>query len=331
MLLEFVIPYYGSADLFINSLSSVFKQKDPSDYGIIIVNDNGGKAELVEETSKVKKFLDMMMSVSSIPITYIENEHNSGPGVSRNNGLAVSSAEYISFMDSDDFLNEEFVSILKKEIAKNEDSELVVGSCVAVRSETEALQIGQDIITWIHSKAYKREFLIKYDIYFPNLRMNEDSGFNAIVYELVEKITYYQGTTPMYYWMQNIPNSLTSIGSTRPYVESIALYIESILFAYEKVFKYRTIDELNRIQAQIFQVYLFYCELMYRGEDYSLIEPLVQRFFDMIHHTKWYQSQQVKDKIATYAISQNILGPMIPEITFAQFVKKFEGEPLNFR
>lgn len=70
---------------------------------------------------------------------------------------------------------------------------------------------------------------------------------------------------------------------------------------------------------------------MYRNENYILVEPKVQKFFDIIHPTKWYQSQSVKDKIAMYVISQNILCPMIPEITFAQFVKKFEKEPLNFR
>lgn len=331
MLLEFIIPYYGSADLFINSLSTVLKQKDTTDYGIIVVNDNGEKEELVEETTKVKQFLSLMKSVCSIPITYIENEKNSGPGVSRNNGLAASSAEYLSFVDSDDFLNEEFVGIFKQELDRNNEFDIFVGSCVAVKSETEAMSISPEIITWVHSKVYRREFLIKYDIYFPNLRMNEDSGFNTIAYEVTKNIAYYNGTIPMYYWMQNNPNSITAIGGNRPYVESIETYLDSVTFAYEKVLMHRSIDELNRIQAQILQIYLFYSELMYRDENYMLVEPKVQKFFDMIHPTKWYQSQSVKDKIAMYVISQNILGPMIPEITFAQFVKKFEKEPLNFR
>lgn len=267
MLLEFIIPYYGSADLFINSLSTVFRQKDTTDYGIIIVNDNGEHKHLAEETAKVKQFIEMMNSVSGIPVKYIENEKNSGPGISRNNGLAASSAEYLSFVDSDDFLNEEYVSIFKQEIAGNPESDILVGSCLAVKSDTEYLVIGQEVITWLHGKLYKRDFLMKHDIYFPALRMNEDSGFNAIAYELTHAISYYKGDIPMYYWMQNNPNSLTTLGNSRPYTDSIRTYLESVTFAYEAVLKHRHIDDLNRFQAQILQIYLFYSELMYRDED----------------------------------------------------------------
>lgn len=329
MLLEFIVPYFGASELLLNALSTVLKQKDKKDIGVIIVDDNGTKHS--EESAKVVQFIEMMKGMVDIPITYIKNDENIGSGLSRNRGLSSATAKYVSFLDSDDYLNENFVTIFKEECEKGEDFNIFCGSCIAVKSDTEYLAISPEIITWLHGKAYLLSFLKENEITFPALRFNEDSGFNSIAYDITKEIRYYKGDIPMYYWMQSNPNSLTNLSNKKPYAYSIITYLESITFAYDHLLKKVDSEQLDRFPAQILQVYLFYCELLYRDEKVDEVEKYLQTFFDTIHPSKWYQSQRVKDKIAQYVIYQNILGPVIPEITFAQFIKKFEKEPLNFR
>ena len=331
MFLEFIIPYFGAAERFIPTLSTVFKQTDKQDIGIIIVDDNGDVKKNKGETEKVKQYLEILKGINTIPVTYLENETNVGPGVSRNKGLAAATAKYISFLDSDDYLHEDYVKIFKEECAIGEDFDIFVGSCLSVKSKEEYMQINPEIITWIHGKAYKLSFLRENNITFPNLRMNEDSGFNAIAYEITKDIRYYKGNIPMYYWMSDNPESLTSLNKDQPYERTIQTYIESVIFAYEHLLGKYDYEKFDRFPAQILQVYLFYCELLYRGDTVNELEKTLQNFFNLIHKTKWYQSQRIKDKIAQYVVYQNIVGPMIPEITFSEFVKKFEKESLNFK
>jgi glycosyltransferase involved in cell wall biosynthesis len=273
----------------------------------------------------------MIKNLSHIPVLYIENKENSGPGASRNVGLSSATAQYISFLDSDDYLNENFVKIFKEELSKGNDFNIFVGSTLAIKEENSYMTIPPEIITWLHGRVYLLSFLRENEITFPEIRFNEDSGFNAIAHEVTQSVVFYKGDVPMYYWMHNNPESLTSLSTKKSYEYAIETYIQSIIFAYGKILKEHDAEELNRFPAQILQVYLFYCELLYRNETVLEVEKQLHIFFDLIHKTKWYQSKKIKDKIAEYVIMQNILGPVIPEITFAEFVKKFEKDPLNFR
>ena len=331
MLLQFIVPYYGQAERAMGCLSTLFKQKDTSGFGIILVNDNANSEAYREDTLKIRQFLEMSKNLSPVPVVYLENNVNVGPGQSRNIGLEHATADYVSFVDSDDYLNENFVSVFKEELVKDNSFDIFVGSTLAVKGDKDYQVMPPEIITWIHSRVYRLDFLKDNGVCFPDIRFNEDSGFNAIAYDITDKVVYYKGNVAMYYWMQNNPESLTALSNSKPYGYAIATYLESVIFAYDRILKNHDADELNRFPAQILQTYLFYCELLYRGEEVSEVEKQLQIFFDLIHFTRWYQSQKIKDKIARCVTMQNILGPVIPEITFSSFVKKFEKDELNFR
>lgn len=53
MFLEFIIPYFGAAERFILTLSTVFKQTDKQDIGIVIVDDNGNVKKNREKQKKL--------------------------------------------------------------------------------------------------------------------------------------------------------------------------------------------------------------------------------------------------------------------------------------
>ena len=87
-----VIPAYNRADLVPRAVESALRQERPPDE--IIVVDDGS----TDDTSAV---LDRYGSA----VTYLRKEH-AGVGPARNVGVAHSSADFVAFLDSDDFWDE---------------------------------------------------------------------------------------------------------------------------------------------------------------------------------------------------------------------------------
>lgn len=90
-----VMPTFNRCDLIVNSVCSVLNQTYQN-IELVIVDDNpaGSEARI-----KTKESID---KINDGRIVYIENEKNSGPSISRNNGIARASGEYIAFLDDDD-------------------------------------------------------------------------------------------------------------------------------------------------------------------------------------------------------------------------------------
>ena len=53
-------------------------------------------------------------------IRIIENEHNSGPGVSRNIGIKAACGEYLAFVDADDFISQNYFELLYNKAARRD-------------------------------------------------------------------------------------------------------------------------------------------------------------------------------------------------------------------
>lgn len=78
---------------------------------VIIVDDCSTDNSLNE----LKKYQDL----SKLNIKIIANEKNSGPGVSRKNGLEYAKSNYVAFCDCDDWYEKNFVEEIKAKIAES--------------------------------------------------------------------------------------------------------------------------------------------------------------------------------------------------------------------
>lgn len=85
-----VIPTYGHRDYVALALESVFAQTF-SDYEVIVVNDGSP-----DDTASV-----LLPYITSGRIRYVE-QANRGQAAARNHGLALSSGEFVAFLDDDD-------------------------------------------------------------------------------------------------------------------------------------------------------------------------------------------------------------------------------------
>ena len=112
-LISIIIPMYKVERYIIRCLKSVVEQT----YGnieIIMIDDCGGDRSL----EMGREYLDSV----NVKYKYIVNEKQSGPSFSRNEGLKIAEGKYVFFLDSDDCIDKNCISILVS-IMENQELE----------------------------------------------------------------------------------------------------------------------------------------------------------------------------------------------------------------
>lgn len=113
-----IIPVYGVEDYLRKCLDSVVKQT-LKDFEIIIVNDGSPDNSQLIIDEYEKKYSNIH--------AYIKE--NGGLSDARNYGLKYAKGEYISFIDSDDYIREDMLEKMYNQ-AKEQDSDIVVCDCI---------------------------------------------------------------------------------------------------------------------------------------------------------------------------------------------------------
>ena len=126
-------------------------------------------------------------------IRIIENPENLGPGISRNKGIKEAQGEYLSFVDADDYVNIVFLERLYTK-AIDDKLDIVKGKIVHEKENgtiadypelNETIRKGLDLdkplyclFRFQHQSAiFKRNFLVKYGIYYGTSRRAQDITF----------------------------------------------------------------------------------------------------------------------------------------------------------
>lgn len=107
-LVSLIIPVYNVENYLRKALLSVEKQT-MKDIEVIIVNDGStdGSSKIIDEFSERNKNFIVI------------NQENKGLSEARNTGLNVSKGNYIAFMDSDDYIEPNFIECLYNAVVKN--------------------------------------------------------------------------------------------------------------------------------------------------------------------------------------------------------------------
>lgn len=108
-----IIPVYNTANYIEKCLNSIYNQK-MKDIEIIIVND--GSTD--NSDTVIQKWIEKYKE--NITIKYLKKE-NGGLSDSRNFAISYVTGEYISFIDSDDYIDENLYSNLEKYIDEKID------------------------------------------------------------------------------------------------------------------------------------------------------------------------------------------------------------------
>ncbi|GJH31458.1 hypothetical protein CBA19CS91_01895 [Paraburkholderia hospita] len=103
-----IIPYYNGSGFIERALKSVAQQTLPASE-VIVVNDGSTEPE--------RQALGQLKERYAFRIV---DQANAGQGAARNTGVAQSTAEYVCFLDQDDFFLPDHNAVLAEAIPKNE-------------------------------------------------------------------------------------------------------------------------------------------------------------------------------------------------------------------
>ena len=181
-----IMPVYNSSGFLKKSIDSVQKQT-LDDIEIICVDDGS-------TDNSVDVLNDLKDKYGNIQIICQEN---SGPGIARNTGIENAKGEYIAFLDSDDIYLDDTALEKMYNLGKLEDFDLICANLKRINQDY-TLDTHYDFInsrfTYFYKKdvlnsenygipfafyrnIFKRSFLEKNNIIFPNLRFGEDPVF----------------------------------------------------------------------------------------------------------------------------------------------------------
>ena len=122
MILSIIIPVYNCSKYINKCIDSIINQKGV-DYEILLIDDGS--------TDTSGNICDLYANKHKNIMVY--HKENEGVSAARNTGIDKCRGEYITFVDSDDFLEPNALSLkLKKLIELNVD--IVIGSFILAQS-----------------------------------------------------------------------------------------------------------------------------------------------------------------------------------------------------
>ena len=117
MKISVIVPVYN-AELYLSKcIESIMNQSFWDKYELILVNDGSEdhSEDIIDE--KIQKYgNDKIVKINQI---------NGGQGKARNSGLKVAKGEFVTFVDSDDYIDENMLKELIPESQTNEKKDLM--------------------------------------------------------------------------------------------------------------------------------------------------------------------------------------------------------------
>lgn len=110
-MISVIMPLYNNEKYVIEAIRSVINQTY-EDWELIIIND----ASTDNSKFIVQKFLE---EEKDNRIIFIDLKENKGVSFARNLGMRKAKGEYISFLDSDDFWDKEFLKLSYLKLKEN--------------------------------------------------------------------------------------------------------------------------------------------------------------------------------------------------------------------
>lgn len=239
-----IVPVYNCEKYIDKCINSILNQTF-KDFELILIND--GSLDKSPEICNFYKQKDKRVRVI--------HKKNEGVSSARNIGIDIANGEYITFVDSDDYLNDTFletsISIMKNHKVDLYMSGLVMESynngkisrvdkyagksnIYNVRSLLENLHIDYPLICicgpWC--KLFKKEILEKYNIKFnTNMSLGEDTDFNLNYLEHCKKIYFCENSD--YHYVRNNEESLFTRYNEDSYDIHVLVYDKMRTLYYE--------------------------------------------------------------------------------------------------
>lgn len=189
-----VIPVYNSEKYLDKCLGSLAEQT-LQDFEIIAVDD-GSTDHSYRKLLEYKEMFGERLRVLQKP--------NGGQSSARNAALAYVAGKYVAFLDSDDFVDKEYLQKLSEE-AEQYQSDMVCSGQIRICEDGKIVsrivypikKDGTCVLRRLNfsGKLYRTEYLKKHNMHFAEGKIYEDNPFNMVMIFLAEnfRVLPYEG------------------------------------------------------------------------------------------------------------------------------------------
>ncbi len=252
-LISVIVPAFNCEKTINRCIDSIIRQTYKN-IEIIIIND--GSKDNTDNVCKKIRNLDSR-------VKYISKD-NKGVSNTRNYGIECSQGKYIMFVDSDDYIEDNYINTLYQELKNNNVSIVISGATrVSPNGKVESLQlypnnnvtyeikdIIDDVINTIYfSSACK--MLFKKDI-LNNIRFNEKLVYGEdlyFTYNLIRNNKIFYSKNCGYYYVKN--DKSATYNTDEKMLESYIDNNNFIFSSIEKEFPYKKVMIKNRLFTKL--------------------------------------------------------------------------------
>lgn len=204
-----IVPVYN-VEPYLEKCLSTLVQQTLTDLEIIVVNDGStdDSAKIIEKYAR------------KYPKIKAYRKENGGLSDARNYGLQYATGEYVGYVDSDDFVDEDMFEILYNK-GKKENSDIVECNLHHTYPDMEDVEIGEKIqdkqemlmfgrsVVW--NKIYKRSWLLATGVIFPKGCIYEDVEFFIKLIPHIRVYSYVDAASIHYVQRSSSINNQSSV------------------------------------------------------------------------------------------------------------------------
>lgn len=266
-----IIPVYNCEKYLDECISSLLNQ---TLYNCEFIFVNDGSNDNSRDIINKYKLIDNR-------IVLIDQE-NQGVSIARNNGLNISTGEYIGFVDADDYIDPSMFQTLYK-VAKKSNCDVVISEFEEILEGNKNIirynfiknklldksyiedniipfLISDDSLNTVWNKLYKNKIIKDNKIVFPEkVCLGEDGLFNMSVFSNISRLKYIEYCG---YHYREVTGSATRNLSNKDYFKrALEVYNLDILnycktnLSIENIYKLKSIKLINSVMSYIY-IYL---------------------------------------------------------------------------
>lgn len=310
--LSFIVPVYNVEKYILDCLKSIAFQTC-NEYEIVIINDGStDNSQLI-----IENYIRDMRNVQLI------NKKNEGISIARNVGLQKAKGEYVCFIDSDDFYKIDFSQNFL-DICHKYDLDMIRGTYGIYDDESKQylshdipkmtyinkILKGKDFLKYAineHSNEvvpwlgfYKREFLLKNNIFFPRYISYEEDHLFFLKALLSEECRVYQ-TNVEFYAYRKRKGSATKTPTLKQVEDIVYIVNEEKMFVNSLLLEKKYIISARKyICSSFYQLTSIYGRLS--DKDRAIVDKI--SLFDIEKECIKYSydyHQKIKIILFTYA------------------------------
>ena len=255
-LISIIVPVYNVEKYLPKCLETIAMQTYEN-IEIILVDDGStdGSDIICDEFAKTDKRVIVI------------HQDNKGPGHARNTGQKIARGEFLMFIDADDYIHKELVSVLYQSICKNDQYDIAIADFKQTSSLNEDIDLEGDnfstelseeelipmLLTYapynitpnVWNKLYRRD--VVENIEWHDYRGPEDLDFNLRSFMKIRKVVWVHRI--LYFYVQR-DTSIMHTTTYKPYGDLVKILYQNLMELLPEKKKYRHLL-LKKLYRQI--------------------------------------------------------------------------------